>query len=131
MSWSDKNVDFITLFVEDLDRAKAFYQDVLDLQQTYANDNSAVFRFNNTSINLLNAAAAHELIAPVAVASQNAGARLQFTIQVDDVDSVCEALGKHDVSLINGPMNRPWGIRTACFSDPGGHICEVAGPPKN
>ncbi|MFH9400536.1 hypothetical protein ACH4JS_12170 [Streptomyces sp. NPDC017638] len=26
----------------------------------------------------------------------------------------------------NGPMDRPWGIRTASFEDPGGHIWEIA-----
>ena len=30
------------------------------------------------------------------------------------------------VTLLNGPMDRPWGIRTASFSDPGGHIWEIA-----
>ena len=25
-----------------------------------------------------------------------------------------------------GPMDRPWGIRTASFRDPGGHIWEIA-----
>ena len=28
--------------------------------------------------------------------------------------------------LLNGPMDRPRGIRTASFRDPGGHIWEVA-----
>lgn len=131
MSLSGKSVNFITLFVDDLDSAKTFYQDVFGLQQIYADDSSAVFRFENTGINLLKAPAARDLIAPATVASQGAGSRLQFTIEVDDVDSVCDELGKHGVSLINGPMNRPWGVRTACFFDPGGHIWEVAGPPKN
>jgi lactoylglutathione lyase len=30
------------------------------------------------------------------------------------------------VELLNGPLNRPWGVRTASFTDPGGHIWEVA-----
>ncbi len=30
------------------------------------------------------------------------------------------------VVLLNGPMDRSWGIRTASFSDPGGHIWEIA-----
>ena len=29
-------------------------------------------------------------------------------------------------TLINGPIDRPWGIRTACFADPAGHIWEIA-----
>jgi lactoylglutathione lyase len=32
------------------------------------------------------------------------------------------------VELLNGPMDRPWGIRTASFLDPGGHIWEIAQP---
>jgi lactoylglutathione lyase len=30
------------------------------------------------------------------------------------------------VELLNGPIDRPWGIRTASFIDPGGHIWEIA-----
>jgi len=30
--------------------------------------------------------------------------------------------GRRGVALLNGPMNRPWGVRTASFADPGGHI---------
>ena len=52
--------------------------------------------------------------------------RLQLTVQVENVDAMCAELVKHGVVLVNGPMDRPWGIRTACFSDPGGHIWEIA-----
>jgi uncharacterized glyoxalase superfamily protein PhnB len=30
------------------------------------------------------------------------------------------------VKLLNGPMDRPWGIRTAAFADPAGHVWEIA-----
>jgi uncharacterized glyoxalase superfamily protein PhnB len=49
-----------------------------------------------------------------------------FTIDVDDVDEVCAELAAHGVQLLNGPVNRPWGRRTASFTDPGGHIWEIA-----
>ena len=64
MSWSSKSVDFITLFVEDLERSKAFYHDVFGLQLVFEDENSAVFRFANTGINLLRTEAAEELIKP-------------------------------------------------------------------
>jgi uncharacterized glyoxalase superfamily protein PhnB len=51
---------------------------------------------------------------------------MQFTIEVDDVDAMCATLQQRGVELLNGPMDRPWGIRTASFSDPGGHIWEIA-----
>jgi catechol 2,3-dioxygenase-like lactoylglutathione lyase family enzyme len=126
MSWSWKSVDFITLFVDDLDRSKTFYRDVFGLPLLFEDENSAVFRFANTGINLLRSKAAEDLIRPGAVARQDAGARLVFTIDVDDVDEVCAELAEHGVELLNGPVNRPWGRRTASFTDPGGHIWEIA-----
>jgi catechol 2,3-dioxygenase-like lactoylglutathione lyase family enzyme len=126
VSWASKSVDFITLFVEDLDRSKAFYQEVFGLSLIYEDANSAVFRFANTGINLLRSAAADNLVRPATVARQDAGARLVFTIDVDDVDEVCAELVTHGVELLNGPVSRPWGRRTASFTDPGGHIWEIA-----
>jgi catechol 2,3-dioxygenase-like lactoylglutathione lyase family enzyme len=125
------NVDAITLFTEDLGRSKEFYQNVFGLPVHYADQNSAVFKFGNTIINLLTVSAAPELIAPATVAGPDAGARMQFTIGVDDVDAVCAELARRGVTLLNGPMDRPWGIRTASFTDPSGHIWEIAGdmPP--
>jgi catechol 2,3-dioxygenase-like lactoylglutathione lyase family enzyme len=116
----------VTLFVEDLGAAKAFYQEVFGLPVKYEDANSAVFDFGNTLINLLSSGAAPELIEPAAVASPRAGSRFQFTIEVDDVDAMCAELEARGVTLLNGPMDRPWGIRTASFADPGGHIWEIA-----
>ncbi|WP_435808255.1 VOC family protein [Streptomyces antibioticus] len=45
---------------------------------------------------------------------------------MDDVDAMCKELTSRGVTLLNGPMDRPWGIRTASFKDPGGHIWEIA-----
>lgn len=126
MSWSSKSIDFITLFTENLERSKGFYQDVFGLRLIFEDENSAVFRFANTGINLLRAESAGGLVSPGSVASRDAGARLVFTINVDDVDVVCAELAARGVELLNGPVNRPWGVRTASFTDPGGHVWEIA-----
>jgi catechol 2,3-dioxygenase-like lactoylglutathione lyase family enzyme len=124
-SWPS-GINAITLFVEDLDESKKFYGEVFGLPVLFQDDNSAVFKFENTLINLLRTTAAVELIAPAAVATRDAGARAQFTLGVDDVDAMCAELAGRGVELLNGPMDRPWGIRTASFRDPGGHIWEIA-----
>jgi len=125
------NIDAITLFVEDLERSKDFYRDVFGLAVVFEDKNSAVFTFANTLINLLKIPAARKLIEPAVVAAPQAGSRFQFTIPVDDVDATCARLEGRGVKLLNGPMNRAWGIRTASFTDPGGHIWEIAQPlPK-
>jgi catechol 2,3-dioxygenase-like lactoylglutathione lyase family enzyme len=124
-SWPS-GISAITAFVEDLDAAKQFYGEVFGLPVAYEDEASAVFNFGNTIINLLKTEAAHDLIAPAAVARPDAGARIQFTIAVDDVDAMCAQLAERGVELLNGPIDRPWGIRTASFRDPGGHIWEIA-----
>ena len=116
----------VTLFVEDLAAAKQFYQQVFGLPVDYADDNSTVFKFGNTLINLLKTTAASELVAPAQIADRDAGHRFVFTMMVDDVDALCAELTARGVKLLNGPMDRPWGIRTASFVDPGGHIWEIA-----
>jgi lactoylglutathione lyase len=116
----------ITLFVEDLDAAKEFYRNVFGLPVDFEDDNSAVFKFANILINLLKVTEAGELVDPAKVASREAGSRAVFTLQVEDVDAMCTTLTARGVALLNGPMDRPWGIRTASFMDPGGHIWEIA-----
>jgi lactoylglutathione lyase len=122
------SIDAIALFVEDLERSKLFYQDVFGLSVFFEDANSAVFKFENTLINLLRIPAAIDLIKPGVVASPDAGSRFQFTIPVLDVDAACAELEARGVVLLNGPMDRPWGIRTASFTDPSGHIWEFAQP---
>jgi len=124
-SWPG-SIGAITLFVEDLEAATQFYREVFGLPLKFEDDDSAVFDFGNTIINLLRTTAARELIEPAVVASREGGSRLQLTIQVDDVDATSAELATRGVELLNGPMNRPWGVRTASFSDPGGHIWEIA-----
>jgi catechol 2,3-dioxygenase-like lactoylglutathione lyase family enzyme len=121
-----KGIFAVTLFVEDLQAAKQFYLKTFGLPVMYEDDNSAVFKFGNTLINLLKTTSAGELIGPATVASPEAGSRFVFTISVDDVDAMCAELTARGVKLLNGPMDRPWGIRTASFIDPGGHIWEIA-----
>ena len=127
-SWPS-GISAITLFVEDLAATRRFYQEVFGLPVHYEDEASAVFSFGNTLINLLKVEEAPELIGLAPVASADAGSRVQFTITVDDVDAMCGELARRGVTLLNGPMDRPWGIRTATFRDPAGHVWEIAKEP--
>jgi catechol 2,3-dioxygenase-like lactoylglutathione lyase family enzyme len=124
-SWA-KGIFATTLVVEDLEAAKKFYQEVFELPIDFETPNSAVFNFGNTLINLLRVTEAPELVKPAKVARPEASSRAVFTIHFEDVDDMCEKLTKRGVELLKGPMDRPWGIRTASFRDPNSRIWEIA-----
>jgi predicted lactoylglutathione lyase len=48
MSDCPKNIAAITLFVEDLDRARSFYQKVFELQPAFTDETDTMFRLENT-----------------------------------------------------------------------------------
>ncbi|TYP73336.1 VOC family protein [Paenibacillus methanolicus] len=120
------NVDVITLFVEDFQQVKTFYREVFGIQAVYEDEVSAVFDFGNMSVNLLNISASYELMKPGTIATRESGSRFLLTIRVDDLSSVCTELEQRGVTLLNGPIDRPWGVRTASFLDPAGHAWEIA-----
>jgi predicted enzyme related to lactoylglutathione lyase len=121
-----KSIFAITVFTENLELTKEFYKRVFDLPIDYEDNNSAVFKFGDILINLLQTTAAQGLIAPAKVANPDSGSRFVFTIHVEDVDAMCRELVSRGVTLLNGPIDRPWGVRTASFIDPGGYIWEIA-----
>ena len=126
MSVSLRSLGAITLFVADAQRSKRFYEGILDATVVYDDDVAVAFELDNTILNLLRRASAHELVEPAAVAQAGGGASFQLTIWVDDADAVCSDLDRLGVTLLNGPVDRPSGMRTAAFADPDGHVWEVA-----
>lgn len=116
----------ITVFAEDLTATRRFYEEAFGLPVHFEDENSVVFTFGETLVNVLSADQAPGLVEPATVAPPETGVRFQFTLTVDDVDATCDELKKRGVRLLNGPQDRPWGIRTASFHDPAGHIWEIA-----
>ncbi len=121
-----RNVGAITLFVEDPQRSKEYYERVFGATTIYEDESAAAFRFENMVVNTLRRQDADELITPAAVAGAGAPATCQLTVGVEDADATCAELAGRGVDFLNGPVDRPWGMRTAAFADPDGHVWEVA-----
>ena len=120
-----RNVGVITLFVADPQRSKEFYARAFEAKSIFEDDNSVVFKFENLMLNLLQRGpAVSELLEPVEAAA--AGASFLLTIGVEDTDAVCAELERRGVTIVTGPVDRPWGVRTAAFLDPDGYAWEVA-----
>jgi lactoylglutathione lyase len=116
-------VGAMTLFVEDKERAKAFYANAFQAEQVHEDENSVVFQFDNLMVVLLDEREVPDLIGPATLGS---GSRAQYTIWFDSCDAATEELRGRGVEFLNGPQDRPWGQRTSAFSDPDGHVWEIA-----
>ena len=116
----------VTLFTEDLPASRAFCADVLGLELVFSDADSAAYRLGGTVLNLLRVEAAGELVTPLPVGGPGQGARAMFTLPVEDTDAACAELTRRGGTLLNGPIDRPWGLRTAAFADPAGTVWEIA-----
>jgi uncharacterized glyoxalase superfamily protein PhnB len=125
MSWATQ-IETITLFVDELQTSKAFYLQVFDTSTVFEDADSAVFKIGGLQVNLLDRSAATELVEPASVAASANDVAFVITLPVDDVDVVAADLILRGATLLNGPIDRPWGVRTASFRDPSGYVWEIA-----
>jgi catechol 2,3-dioxygenase-like lactoylglutathione lyase family enzyme len=120
----EKKIGAINLVVGDLERSKAFYRDVFGLHLQDEDEDTAMFRFQDTYV-FLQRGAAHD-DGPsgdvLTLAQKGVG---QFVIFVEDVDAVRGELDQHQVAILSGPADRDWGMRTLTFADPGGYTWEI------
>lgn len=127
-----KRINVVVLFVSDLDRTKAFYQDTLGLSLNGEDEKSSVFEFEGTLLILLDVSSAQDLLSIDAVAaSPPSGARSLLVSFVEDVDAIYSDFTAKGVEFVRTPIDRPWGLRTAHFKDPEGNIWEIAQPVAN
>jgi lactoylglutathione lyase len=114
----------ITLFIDDLESSIDFYGNKLGLELVFQDESSALYKCAHTYVNLLIKSAV-ELVAPEPVGTNN-GVTAVYTLPFMDVDKAAAELVEAGVKLLNGPIDRPWGVRTVSFQDPSGHTWEIA-----
>ena len=119
-------LEVITLFAEDLHATSAFYKKVFANEILFEDKACSIMKVGNVVINVLHIDNCPTLVEPMSVGSPTAGPRALYTIKVGDCNSVCAELAALGVKLLNGPIDRPWGRRTAAFADPAGNVWEVA-----
>jgi catechol 2,3-dioxygenase-like lactoylglutathione lyase family enzyme len=123
MAQSLKTVNVITLFVEDQQRSKEFYERVFDVAAADEKEGTVIFKFDNLFLRLLTRREAEkEMLGQVPLADSDSGTSSQLAIFVDDADALCAQLAERGVPIVYGPIDRPWGVRNAAFRDPDGHI---------
>jgi catechol 2,3-dioxygenase-like lactoylglutathione lyase family enzyme len=126
MTSRDMRIDAIDLYAADPEATAEFYQRVFGLAAE-REPGPLAFTFADKIVRVHAAGSGNDAITPVKVTAPGAGATGAFTMFTDDVDAACADITSRGVTLINGPTDRWWGIRNACFADPDGVIWELAG----
>jgi lactoylglutathione lyase len=124
------DVGAIILFVADLARSKAFYRDVLGLDVEFEDDESVGFKIKGLAFIVLQVDRARVQLQGEPTATPKAGATAFLTTFTDDVDVLHADLAGRGIDFFQSPADQPWGVRTAYFKDPDGHVWEIAQPIK-
>lgn len=126
----EPRISLITLGVDDLDRAIAFYRDGLGLPQREGPDSIAFFTTGGTWLSLYSREKLAEDATVEAAGSGFRGFTLAHNVktreEVDDVIRQAEAAG---AKIQKPPQEVSWGGYSGYFQDPDGFLWEVAWNP--
>jgi lactoylglutathione lyase len=115
------------LFVEDLERAKDFYVDVLGFRFGFGDDGGIGFFIGDVMFLLVTLPSASDLLPGEEVGTTRGQRSVGlFNIFVENVDDAYALLRSRGVAFIVDPMDREWGRRTAHFKDPDGYVWEIS-----
>ncbi|MBF6328834.1 VOC family protein [Nocardia transvalensis] len=133
------HINDITLGVDDLERAVAFYRDGLGLStpgiigtefvRQADRPGGAVAMFTLDSGLILSVYERTDLALDAGVAAEaTTGTPISLGWFVEsraDVDGVLERVRAAGGTVVRAPLERPWGIYAGYFADPDGHLWEV------
>jgi lactoylglutathione lyase len=119
-------LDYVVLFVEDLDRSLAFYLEVLGIPLHHRAGPYAQLAAGTTRLGLYERGAISETLKTPLRNPDGDAPGFQLGFKVDDVDAAHAELVARGVPSAGEPVTRHWGQRTAHVRDPDGHLIELA-----
>ena len=126
---SVKRIDHVTVIISDLDKTRAFYKDLLGMDEV-SRPNFGFpglwFQAGTTQIH----ATMESPEAGRAGWGDHQGATLEsrghhFAFEVDDAYACADLLRSKGIEILRGPQNRPDGPVQLYIADPDGHIIEL------
>lgn len=120
--------DYTVLVVEELDRALAFYVELLGLELNHRSGPYAQLRTGATRLALYERhALARTLDRPLEPPRPEAPA-FELAFFVPNVDNAYAELVVSGAEGVAPPADRPWGQRAAIVRDPDGNLVELVEP---
>ncbi len=108
------------VFVDDLERARRFYGDVLELRETSATADWAFFDIDGKNLVV-------EKVPPDDPERSLVGRFLAVSFGVDDIEATYRDLTAKGVAFEEPPEKQVWGGTLACLRDPDGNVLTLVG----
>ena len=123
-----KVIDHITLVVNNLEKARAFYEDLLGMNSVPRPDfgfPGLWFQAGNTQIhmNVEGPEAGQAGFPPLGSSLPSRG--FHFAFEVDSCEEAAASLRSQGVEIVTGPRTRPDGATQLYIYDPDGHLVEL------
>jgi lactoylglutathione lyase len=115
-----RSVSAVRIFVGDIERARRFYRDVLELPETSATPQWALFDIDGKNLII-------EAVAPDDPERDLVGRFLAVSFEVEDIDAAYRDLKAKGVAFPEPPEKQAWGGTLAFPRDPDGNILTLVG----
>lgn len=124
-------IDYIALFVSDVARSVAFYQDVLGFEFKKPPKNRGYEgRSGSLKIGIYDRAWLGELLGDRAQPPIS-GNPFLLSMTVDDLDAVYQDLTSKHVNVLQPPTEMPWGQKIVFLTDPDNNLLEIVQTSPN
>ena len=119
-------LDYVVLFVSDLERALAFYTRTLGLELQHRTEKYAQMKAGTTRLSLYTRDAVAGTLGIAVEQPSPRAAAFELGFKVSDCDAAFAELVAAGAPAVVPPTTRAWGQRTAYVRDPDGNLIELA-----
>lgn len=128
-----RSIDHVTLVVQDLERSRRFYVDVLGMRAVARPAFSFAgswFQAGNTQIHLILEYSGSAPAGNLLPAEKRTSRSQHLAFAVEDAAAALSVLRDRQVPILSGPAPRPDGWLQVFVTDPDGHVIELCSPPR-
>ena len=122
MLTSVQQLNYVIVLCDDLERMKAFYQDLFAFPVESESATSLAFRAGSVLLALRQRTRVYD---GRGVLTELPGVQLAFLVSPAEVALCYDQLVDKGIKILDPPTDQPRGHRTVYFSDPEGNILEV------
>ena len=122
MLTSVRQLNYVIILCDDLERMKAFYRDLFDFPVDSESDTGLAFRAGSVLLALRKRTRMYD---GSGLRTELPGVQIAFLVSPAEVDLCYAQLVDKGVEILEPPTDQPRGHRTVYFSDPEGNMLEV------